>query len=462
MKPYITLTLTLLVLTICSGCSKHKVMTDVPLVVSIPESFSASGTTTSPLQWWKIFEDKELNDLMEVALTENLDLKTAWNRLSQAEAVTSSNRASRRLSADYSLSTARRKSVFLQGAALGARGINAFYLSQYDMSVAANYEVDLWNKLRSQVSASSSDERAARADLETIGISLSASLCETWFQLIEQQSQLELIESQLKVGQTFLELLELRLGQGISSALDVYQQRQLLASTRALLPQVKAQEAVLLHQLASLLARMPQRAKFTLPKKLPQLPKLPETGLPVEILDSRPDVRAAFHRVIAADNRVASAVSALKPSLKINSTTGFSSSSTSTLFDNFIWSLGSSIFAPIIDGGRRRAEVRRSKAVVEELVNRYGSAVLSAIREVEDALAREKYQGDYIRELDENLSLAEMTLEEAKARYLNGLSDYLPVLTALVSLQNLQRTRVSAQRQLLSYRISLHRALGGK
>ena len=462
MKRIVALSLAILVVPLFLGCAKHKVMTEVPLVVALPQGFSTSGATTSPINWWQVFADKELNSLMEAAFRDNLDLKIAWNRLSQAEAATSSSRSARRLSVDGSLGVARRKSVFLQGAAFGARGVNAFYLSQYDMSVAASYEVDLWNRLRSQVKASTRDERAARDDLETIGLSLSATLCETWFQLIEQQSQLELVTEQIKVVETFLELLELRLGQGISSALDIYQQKQQLASTRALLPQIKSQEAVLKHQLASLMALMPHKGSFDIPSKLPQLPELPATGLPIHILDNRPDVRAALQRVFAADNRVAAAVAALRPSLNITSTTGFSSSATSSLFDNFIWSLGSSVIGPIIDGGRRRAEVRRTKAFVSEQLNRYGSTVLTAIREVEDALVRERYQREYISELDKNLALAEATLEEAKARYLNGLSDYLSFLTALVSLQNLQRTKVTAQRQLLSYRISLHRSLGGK
>ena len=462
MKRILAFALTLLMVPIVIGCSKHHRMSEVPLVVALPQEYSASGTTTAPLHWWQVFNDNELNSLMETAFSENLDLKVAWNRLSQAEASTSYSRSARRFSVDGSLAVTRRKSVFLQGAAFGARGVNAFYLSQYDMSVAANYEVDLWNRLRSQVRASSRDERAARNDLETIGLSLSATLCEAWFQLIEQQSQLQLVNEQIKVAQTFLELLELRLGQGVSSALDVYQQKQQLASTRALLPQIKSQEAVLKHQLATLLALLPNTDDFQIPAKLPQLPPLPATGLPIEILDNRPDVRAAMQRVLAADHRVAAAVASLRPNLNIRPTTGFSSSTTSSLFDNFIWSVGSSLLGPIIDGGRRRAEVRRSKAFVAEQLNRYGSIVLTAIREVEDALAREKFHRQYISELDKNLALSEATLEEAKARYLNGLSDYLPFLTALVSLQNLQRTRVSAQRQLLSYRISLHRALGGK
>ncbi len=451
-----------LVLAFANGCANHQTMSQVPLTIPLPQSFSSTGDTTAPVKWWHSFKSEQLNEIVNHSFRDNLDLKVAWSRLTQAEAVTRSSRAYRLPSVDGSLGLARRKSVFLQGAAFGARNINSFYLSTYDLSLAASYEVDLWNRLRSQSSAASRDKRAARAELETIALSLSASLVETWFQIIEQQTQLELLNDQLKIGQTFLELLELRLGQGLSSALDVYQQRQQLSSTRALIPQVKSQEQVLIHQLATLLTKIPHKMELDIPNQLPALPPLPKTGFPIAMLDNRPDIRSAMHRVFAADYRVAAAVAARRPSLQLNASNGFSSSSASGLFDNFIWSLGTNILAPIFDAGRRKAEVHRTKAVVEEQLNRYASTVLTAIREVEDALAREKFQQDYIAELDENISLSEATLEEAKARYLNGLSDYLSVLTALVSLQNLQRTRVSAQRQLLSFRISLHRALGGQ
>ena len=339
--------------------------------------------------------------------------------------------------------------------------MNSFYLSQYDLSMAASYEVDLWNKLRSNVRASSRDSLAARAELEAMAHSLSATVADTWFHLIEQRCQVELLDEQLESGRTLLELLELRLGQGVASALDVYQQRQQLASTRAIIPRLHSQMTLLENQLATLLGRVPKSCSFSVPKSLPELPPRPCAGLPIELLQRRPDVRAARQRVFAADSRVASAVAAQFPSLELSGSTGFSSSSAANLFEDFIWSLGSSLLAPILDGGRRRAELRRSRFAVKEKLENYGSTVLTAIREVEDALAREQYQIEYIEELDENLSLAKATLDEAKARYLNGLSDYLPVLTALVNLQNLQRSRVTAQRELLSLRIGLHRALGG-
>ena len=123
------------------------------------------------------------------------------------------------------------------------------------------------------------------------------------------------------------------------------------------------------------------------------------------------------------------------------------------MFANITW--------PVFDGGRRKAEVDRNEAVVKEQLGVYGQVVLRAFQEVEDALIQERKQTEFLIELERQLQLARDTLREARMRYANGLSDYLPVLAALESLQTVERSQIVAERQLLSYRVQLYRALGG-
>jgi outer membrane protein TolC len=169
-------------------------------------------------------------------------------------------------------------------------------------------------------------------------------------------------------------------------------------------------------------------------------------------------------RLAAADYRVAAAVAARLPALRIGAETGYESrdfGEIENIFDNWIWSLFANITWPVFDGGRRKAEVDRNKAVVKEALGAYGQVMLRALQEVEDALIQERKQAEFLIELERQVGLARDTLRAARMRYANGLSDYLPVLAALESLQTVERSQIVAERQLLSFRVQLYRALGG-
>jgi outer membrane protein TolC len=131
------------------------------------------------------------------------------------------------------------------------------------------------------------------------------------------------------------------------------------------------------------------------------------------------------------------------------------------LFDNWVLSLASNLVAPILDGGRRAAEVDRTRAVVNENLMLYRETVLTAIKEVEDALVRERKQREHIEGLKLTINAARRALEQATERYRRGISDYLPVLTQLLAVQGLERDLIQQENFLVNDRISLYRALGG-
>ncbi|HRE92270.1 MAG TPA: TolC family protein, partial [Myxococcota bacterium] len=174
-----------------------------------------------------------------------------------------------------------------------------------------------------------------------------------------------------------------------------------------------------------------------------------------------PDVRAALLRVTAADHRVGAAIAAQYPSLNLSASTGFQSPDLLELFEYWVWNLAANLVAPLFDGGRRSAEVDRSRAVLEDLVLAYGQAALTAVTEVESALVQESRQRQHVERLDEQLKLARLAFGETEVRYANGLSTYLEVLNAQRALQQSEQSMLQAQRQLLSFRVQLHRALGG-
>ena len=194
---------------------------------------------------------------------------------------------------------------------------------------------------------------------------------------------------------------------------------------------------------------------------LPQLPPLPDAGLPADLLLQRPDIQAALARLEAADFKVAAARADRLPALKLSASGTYKAEQIKEILDNWYLNLAANLIAPLIDGGRRAAEVERTKAVVKERLAAYREVVLTAIREVEEALVREKKQQEYIAGLQRQITFANRAVAEAKERYLKGQADYLRVLTATLSVQGLERNLISAKRDMLVLRVSLYRALGG-
>ncbi len=203
--------------------------------------------------------------------------------------------------------------------------------------------------------------------------------------------------------------------------------------------------------------------EYIAPKQsLPDLPSLPATGVPADLLGQRPDVQAAWLRMQSSDYRVGAALAARLPAIRLSadiSTRGFND--VSDLFTNWMGNLIAGLTAPIFDGGRLGAEHDWAKAKLEEQLTNYGKVVLTALKEVEDALVQEQQQELLLKELSAQEDAAEATFKEAQRRYLNGLNDYLPVLNALRSWQIVQQGVVSAKRQRISFRVQLCRALGG-
>lgn len=449
-------------LALTAGCSPHKVTENPEPPVPMPADFSAGGDAPLPDRWWQDFKDPALDQLIAGTLSGNLQLRAAWARLEQAEALARQAGAGRYPLLDLSASANRAK-FFNRFAPEGSGAPSSLELTTYSASLAANYEVDVFLKMTNQARGAARDALAARDEVEALAMSLAAQVTETWFDIAYQRAQRELIDVQVELNETLLELVTLRFRGGLGSAVDVLQQKQQLVATRSRLAQIDAAEAVLRQQLAVLTGQPPLTAAAPAEIALPSLPPVPGTGIPADLLHRRPDVRAARNRIVAADHRVAVAVADRFPALRLGASLDFQETNLLDLFKTPLWSLFASITAPLFDGFRRSAEVARQKAVVEELLWSYGYALLSAIAEVEAALVQERQQQKLIADLEEVVSVAGDNLREARLRYEQGVSDagFLNVLTALQSQQAAELELLAARRRLLSFRVQLCRALGG-
>lgn len=453
------LSATLFVGTAGCGGLLHSVEEAPEPPIIVPEAWRGEASSTSPsdARWWESFEDPRLDALLRKAFQQNLDLYQAFARLRQADAAVRGARSGFFPTISGDANGGRSKTVVNFG-----QGPVGFSQDQFGLTAAASYEIDLWGRVAQGYGASRKDRVAAEADVSAAAMTLAARVTDTYLELIEQRQTLKLLEAQIESSKTFLELLELRFDQGVSGGLDVFQQRQQLASTRALRPPVRARLAVLEHQLAVLVGRAPRSIDTDqAPTSLPTPPPLPELGVPAAVLLQRPDVQAAQARLVAEDHRIGVAIAERFPRVSLDASTGFRAFDLSDLFQQFVWSVGSSITAVVYDGGRLSSQVEGQRARFDELLGVYGQTVLVALREVQDALAQEAQQQELLVDLEEQRIAAEGALQEARIRYGNGLSDYLPVLTALTATQTAERSLVTAKRQLLSFRVELYRALGG-
>ena len=422
----------------------------------IPSTFSLySKGPEQPDKWWEGFNDHELNQLIKTSLAENLSLKEAWARLMQSKAlaVQAGSALVPNLSGNAGASRARqkRKNTITTKETV----------KDYSLGLVSSYELDLWGKIRSEQEAAILQASASREDFNAAAMTLAAEVTQQWINIISQRMQKHLLKEQLKTNMIHFELVNLRFRKAMVSALDVYQQKQVVEKVKAQIPLVEAQEMLFFHKLALLLGKAPDAEIEINRNGLPVLQELPSIGIPADVLSRRPDVRSAGLRLKAVDWKVAAARANRLPSIDLTASLKFNSESLDLLMDNWIIGLAGNLTAPILDGNKRKAEVDRQMALADENLASYRSTVLTAIKEVEDALISEKKQREHIEALEREIEAAKNALNEARERYRKGLNEYLPVLTQLLTTQGLEIDLIQKKTQLLLYRISLYRALGG-
>ncbi|MBW2688585.1 MAG: efflux transporter outer membrane subunit [Deltaproteobacteria bacterium] len=453
MMKFLTALFTILLLV---GCSFHT-PTVVELPVDPPPEYlgtQADDESGLPIdQWWLAFHDERLNLLMAELFAQNLELTQSFARLEQVESL-------------YRITRSVQSPQISAGASQGRSqqpGVNDDFIgNNQQLSLAAGYELDLWGKLAAQTEAASLELAASRQDVQTVYLGLSARLADLYFLAVEQRAQLALTEQSIASFADTLVRVESRYHMGLVPAVDMYQARQSLSGAQAAGYLFEARLAEAEHAIAVLLGRYPERSPDGSLEQLPAPPGLFAVGIPAELISQRPDLQAALQRVEAADSRVAVAIADRFPSISLSAGYGsLRQDVTAGLIKGEFWNLLGNLVLPVVDGGRRRAEVDRQEAALREAVAGYQQKVLSAFQEVENALVNNYATGQRVERLAETAEATGATLRLTTARYLVGLTDYLPVLTAQRADFDISNRLLAAQRQLLTDRISLARALGG-
>jgi len=438
------------------GCAFHEPSRPENLV-KLPGAFSLSGNKPAPAAWWTALGDTRLNALIDEALSGNMSLRSTWDRLAQARASARREGASSWPALEGTAGATGSISGTDGGSGSGASTSHGLTFSG---ALAASYEVDLWGRVRSAQKAAELDVLAGEQDLHASAMTLSAEVANAWIRLQELRGRRALLEEQLKTNEDYVEAVTLRFRLGRVPAVDVLQQRQSLEAVRGERSRVEASIRVEENRLAVLLGKPPGTFKAPSGSALPALPPLPSTGAPAEWVQRRPDLQAAFFRIRAADRRVSVAIADRFPRISLSARTG-GSAEVCDLFTSWLANLAANLTAPLLDGGRRKAEVDRARASASERLHQYGELLLRSLEEVENALVREARQKEYAGSLAKQIGFSRQAVDQALEGYRKGTVDFTRFLTTVLAHQRLERTRLQGRRDLVLYRIALYRSLGG-
>lgn len=331
-----------------------------------------------------------------------------------------------------------------------------------NIDITASYQVDLWGNLDTQRRVADDLVEQQRQNTEVASQNLAEQVTQLWFDILVQRTLKQLTEGEVKYNQELFNLIKARFEQHLTPRLAVLQQEQQLLSIKSQVPLIATRIALLNSQLTGLLGRLPHPVDDLVPedRRLPDLPPDPRIGTPGDLIENTAEMRFAKLRVTEIENRINQNLSSWLPTLDLVASTGVVTygSSAETFQESFA---GVRLTWPIFDGGRRMTESKQLELTLKRRKWQYDLAIKTAVGRVQDTLLQEKYQAESLRSLRGQIELGRSVLAEARRLFEQGQSDYLPVLNALSSLASLERSGIQAQRQLLSYRVQLYRALGG-
>jgi NodT family efflux transporter outer membrane factor (OMF) lipoprotein len=436
-------------------------------VVSVPQQWpgeAARGTLAGEAvveQWWKSFNDPELESLVARALAANLDLQLAAARVEESRAnrgVTKSNFFPQ-VNASVSATTNRQ---LLYGLPKGPVAYQTgLFQGQLDMS----WEADVFGRIRNQVKSATADLVAQEDDRRNVFITLLSDVATNYAQLRGYQLQLTIAERNIRIQQDTLDLTRALAGAGQSTERDVAQAEAQLESTRATVPQLETGRDMAIHHLGVLLGSEPSSlaAELLRASPLPLAPEAVPVGLPSELLERRPDIRRAEAQLVAAWAWVGEARADYFPRFSLTGSAGRESTQLHLLalgLNNF-FSFGPSISLPIFTAGRIRSNVAVQKARVKQAEATYRSAVLTALEETENALVSYSNEQDRRDRLQRVTTADQTALELARVQYRAGLADFLTVLDAERALSENDDQLAQSQTAVVTGLVSLYKALGG-
>ncbi|MGO4382081.1 efflux transporter outer membrane subunit [Pseudoduganella sp. RAF53_2] len=413
-------------------------------------------------EWWLSLNDPALNELIAEATKANANLAVAAARVKQARAIAGIAEADRIPQSGVGVGAQRGQQSPTE---LGLpAGTSVSPSTAYSARLTASYEVDLFGRVSSDVAAARNDAATVEANYRSVLLSLQADVAQTYFKLRATDAELDTLAETVRLREENVKINQRRFDLGDIGEFDLTRAKTELSTTRAEAIGLQRQRVTTEHALAVLLGK-PAASYSAGPSPLLDstlLPAIP-AGMPSSLLERRPDIAAAQKTMEASNARIGLARAAMFPALTISGNGGGVAGTFGDVFKltSRSWMLGALLSAPIIDGGRNSANIRRSEAALEESVASYRQSVLVAFSEVEDNLAGLRILSGQTAQIDDALVSARRSADLAKKLYEAGRSSYLDLLDAQRNLAAVERTAVQLRGNRAVTTVALMRALGG-
>jgi multidrug efflux system outer membrane protein len=424
-----------------------------------PGNAPSGSSTVASLgdeKWWEVFQDKELQGLIRIALQNNYDVRIAATRVLQARAQLGITRADQypSLSAGGNVTSVRNPTI---------GPIPAYELTLGEITANASWNIDFWGRYRRATESARATLLANEWAQKAVISTLVADVASSYFQLRQLDLQLEISKNTLASRQDSLGLTKMLEEHGINSLLDVRQSEQLVYTAATEVPdlerQIQQQENAISILLGNNPGDVPRGLKLT---EEPHAPEVP-VGLPSSLLERRPDIREAEQNLVAANAQIGVARAAYFPQVTLTGSAGYESSKLTDLFQGpaGVWTLVGSAAQPIFEGGRLKSGVRLAEAQRDQLVLTYQQTIQGAFRDVSDALIAYRKYREFRVQQEHLVESAQDAAHLSEIRFKAGTTDYLEVLTNETNSFSAELTLAQAQGNELVALVQLYQALGG-
>jgi len=409
--------------------------------------------------WWSVYGDPQLRDLITSALRNNLDLKTAVARIDEARATLGPIELGFLPQID-ALGSVGRSKTSVDALIPGLPRV----ASSEQAAVSVSYELDFWGRLRRTAEAARASLLASEYAKRAVTVSLVANVASAYFSLLALDSQLEITKRTVATREKFVELTRAQHDRGYATGLDVATAEAQAAAARANVPELERRIGQVEDQICVLLGDNPHAVdRQHRGEELPQAPPLPPPGLPSQLLERRPDLRAAEEALRAANANVGAAKAALFPTISLTGLAGSLSSPLGNLFKGPTseWSVAAGLVQPLIDPLRNIYQVDLANARKREALFQYQKTVQTAFQEVADALLAYGKYGEFEREQATQVEALKRAAGIALARYRVGYASYFDVINADRDLFTAELALSEAYANSLTTLVQLYEVLGG-
>lgn len=425
------------------------------------QSADTPGALQSNRQWWTQFGSPELERLVEQARLGSYDLAAAVARVRQAEASATIAGAPLLPELKAGLNANRQKLIHGKGYSQLDVSPENRSLDYYDAELSASYEIDFWGGKRAARDSAVFGVQASEFDRATVELTLLSGVASSYTQALALREQARIAELNLANAQNVLHLVQTRFDAGSATALELAQQKSLVAEQQRRLPLVQQQAREALISLAALLGQPVQ----TLPLPTQSFAQLhwPDiaSGVPSDLLSRRPDIASAEAKLAAAQADVTVARAAMLPKITLTASLGTGADLAADLLRTTFYNLSSGLTAPIFNNGRLSAERDKAKARQDELLETYRGAIINGFADVEKALSSIRGLDEQRQWQSEELNQAQTAFDIAQSRYQAGAEDLLTVLQTQRTLYAAQDLNVQLRLSRLQASIALYKALGG-